>query len=112
MPKTLTARFVEAAAPVPGRQIEHQDAKVPGLALRISPGGNKAWSVRYRTRDGEQRRLTLGRFPAVGLSKARELAAQALGSVASGADPAQARKSSRAEAKARKLSTVDSLIDA
>lgn len=112
MRKTLTAAFVDAARPLPDRQVEHPDAKVPGLALRISPGGSKTWTVRYRTRHGAQRRLTIGRYPAVGLSKARELASQAIGAVAGGEDPAQARKIGKAAAKAKKLSTVAGLIEA
>lgn len=112
MSKALTSAFVEAVKPVPGRQVEHADAKVPGLALRVSPGGSKAWTLRYRTMEGAQRRLAIGRFPAVGLSKARELALQAIGAAASGNDLTEARKTDRAAEKARRLSTVAGLIEA
>lgn len=111
MRRVLTTAFVEGAKAVAGKQVEHPDAKVPGLALRISPAGKKSWTVRYRTRDGDQRRLTLGSQPGLGLSKARELAARAIGDAAGGEDPAKAKRLSKAAAKARKLSTVAGLIE-
>ncbi len=106
-----TDSSVKAARPDSTRQLEYPVDGVRGLALRISPAGAKTWTLRYRTRDGEQRRLTLGRYPTLGLSKARDLAAQAIGGVAGGSDPAKARRASKALAKARKLSTVAGLIE-
>ena len=88
MRRVATIASVQAATPAPNRQVEYPDAKVPGLALRVSPAGNKSWTLRYRTNKGEQRRLTLGRYPSVSLSKARELAHKAVGRVAEGVDPA------------------------
>ena len=94
-----------------GRQVEYADAKIPGLALRVTPTGRKSWSLRYRTDEGEQRRLTMGRFPAIGLSKARKLAQVAMGQVAEGVDPAKVKQQAKATAKAKKLSTVSTLIE-
>jgi integrase len=111
MRRVTTIASVEAAKPVANRQVEYPDAKVPGLALRVSPGGNKSWTLRYRTNEGEQRRLTLGRYPSVSLSKARELAHKAVGRVAEGVDPAKEKRSSKAAAQAKKLSTVATLIE-
>ena len=85
---------------------------MPGLALRISPSGRKTWTIRYRNKDGDQRRLSLGTYPGVGLARARELATQAMGDVAGGGDPALAKRAGRAAAKARKLSTVAGLVEA
>ena len=34
----------------------------PGLQLRVSPGGRKAWSLRYQFPNGKQKRRTLGTF--------------------------------------------------
>jgi integrase len=111
MRRVATIASVQAAKPVPNRQVEYPDAKVPGLALRVSPGGNKSWTLRYRTNEGEQRRLTLGRYPSVSLSKARELAHKAVGRVAEGVDPAKEKRSSKAAAQTKKLSTVATLIE-
>lgn len=101
----------KAARCVVGRQIEHPDAKIAGLALRVTPTGSKSWSLRYRTDRGEQRRLTIGRYPAIGVSKARKLALAAMGQIAEGVDPAKMKQQGKATAKAKKLSTVWTLIE-
>jgi integrase len=44
---------------------------IPALALRISYGGRRSWVWFYR-KDGKQRRLTLGAWPAMGLAESRE----------------------------------------
>lgn len=107
-----TISTVEAAKALGGRRTEYPDTKVPGLALRVTPAGAKSWTLRYRTAEAKQRRLNLGGFPAVGLSKAREEATKALGVVAGGSDPAGAKQAARAAAKSRKAETVEDLIDA
>ena len=111
MQRITTIASVNAAQPVPNRQIEYLDAKVPGLALRVSPAGKKSWTLRYRTKAGEQRRLTLGHYPSVGLSRAREMAQKAIGLVADGGDPAKEKRIAKASMQANKLSTVASLIE-
>ena len=107
-----TDASVRATKPDPTRQIEYRVEGVRGLALRVSPVGAKTWTMRYRNRDGEQRRHTLGTYPEVGLADARTAAEMALGEVAGGGDPAKARRASRAAARARKLSTVSDLMEA
>ncbi len=107
-----TSASAKAAKATTGRQIEYPDVAVGGLALRVTPAGRKTWTLRYRTRDGQQRRITLGTFPAVGLADARQAAREALGAAAKGADPAKQKQAAVAAAKARKLSTVGDLIDA
>ena len=59
----LTARFVETVKTSDARQ-EFLDSGVRGLALRVSTGGVKTWSFRYkRNSDGRRRNVTLGRYP-------------------------------------------------
>ena len=60
-------------------------------------GGNVGW--------------TLGPYPTLTLSKARKLAQAAIGEVVDGADPAKAKELSKATARAKKLSTVATLIE-
>lgn len=67
-------------------QVEVWDAKLPGFGVRISPQGTKSFVLLYRVA-GRPRRLTLGRFPVVGLAKARKLAMEALTAVVDGEDP-------------------------
>lgn len=92
----LTARSVEAAKPQADRRLEIADHLVRGLSLRVSAAGAKTWAVRYRVTGGQQRRLTLGTFPALSLEKARAAALAALARVAEGHDPARERLASRA----------------
>ncbi len=111
MARVTTIASVESIKAVAGRQIEYPDTKVPGLALRVSPAGKKSWTMRYRTNGGDQRRLTLGPYPSIGLSKARELAQKTLGRVAEGLDPAAQKKRDKAAALSKKLSTVATLLE-
>jgi len=67
------------------------DLLTPGLALRISHTGRRVWTLFYRF-DRKQHRLSLGRYPAVDLRRARELAREALTQVELGNNPAVARQ--------------------
>jgi integrase len=92
----LTARTVATLrAPSDKPRIEYFDAEVPGLSLRITSDGVKTWTLLYR-HHGRKRRLTLGRFPDLGLAKARLRATSERGRVADGADPATDKHDERA----------------
>jgi integrase len=107
MPKrALTAAAVERLKPPAEGQAEHFDAGFPGLALRISYGGGRAWVYFYRVH-GKLRRLTLGTYPALGLVGAREAWREARNAVERGEDPAGAK----AEAKRREPDTVRSVAE-
>jgi integrase len=68
-----------------------------GLALSVTRDGTKTWSLRYtRQFDGKRRRLTLGGYPALSMSDARDRANKALREVADGHDPAAAKTERRA----------------
>lgn len=94
----LTARAIDALKPDPSGRRDHPDDDLEGLALRVTPAGAKSWSLRYRTRDGQRRRLTLGRYPALSLADARDAARRALGEVAHGGDPAAPSAESHVQA--------------
>jgi len=112
--KVLTDRFCESAKP--GRdtetgealQVAYPDAKVRGLELRVSPQLRRVWSFRYRVKDGRQRRLTLGIYPAMDLATARERAIQTLAQITEGKDPAVEK---RREAEAAKLEPIKTVGD-
>jgi integrase len=90
MPRRQTDVLNDATlrARKPGRTpIDLRDAQQPGLIFTILPSGRKQFSVRYRTQ-GKQRRLVLGDFPALSLSKARERAATELVTIRGGRDRA------------------------
>jgi integrase len=106
----LTDAKIQALS-TPATRSEIPDGKVAGLYLIVQPSGLKSWALRYRS-GGKPVKLTLGRFPGVGLKQARQAAEKARGEVAGGNDPAAdkraARKAARAteEAESDRVSTV------
>ena len=80
----LSDRLVASLKPT-NKQQEIADSLLPGLQLRIMPSGVKSWAVRYRI-NGKQRRLSLGKYPAISLATARELARDAMKQTAKGTD--------------------------
>jgi integrase len=111
-PTRLTTKFVEAVRPTPGRQAAYPDVQIAGLELRVSPGGRKVWSFRYRTLEGKQRRMSLGAFPALDLGDARDRAIKVLGSVSDGADPAADTRRAKEAAREREIQTFGDLAEA
>lgn len=62
-PTKLTATSAERSKPDPEGEYRINDETVPGLSLRVRPGGSKSYILRYRTLEGRQRLVTLGRWP-------------------------------------------------
>jgi Arm DNA-binding domain len=68
------------------------DAACPGLCVRITPKGVKSFAFAYRNRTTRKVEwLTLGRYPDVPLTKAREIANDARKAVANGETPIAAK---------------------
>ena len=111
--RITTAVSVDAVKPNKIHQIDVPDAKVAGLALRVTPSGAKSWTFRYRNIGRQQKRINLGRYPAVRLVEARDAAYRVLASLAEGGDPAAEKKGqkARARARARQLESVGDLIE-
>ena len=65
-----------------------------GLVIRVQPTGSKSWKAVY-SRHGRPRWLHIGSADAIGLSDARQLAAEAMLAVARGGDPAAEKKAER-----------------
>ena len=95
MARALTTKAVEAAKPDPEKRREVADAALPGLYLVIQPSGAKSWAVRYRF-GGKPAKLTLGRWPLMGLAEARAAGAEALDKVDRGHNPAVEKKATKA----------------
>jgi integrase len=91
----LTAQFCKTVKAPEQGQRDYWDLIRPGLGLRVSQGGKRAWTVIYKT-NGRMRRLTLGPFPSLSLADARRSAASALREVHLGNDPATAKREARA----------------
>ena len=91
-------RFTDAAVKKlvadPDRRREIRDQHTPGLVLRITPHGQKSWSVLFRVagagEDGKRgvlKRLTLGDYPRLGLAEARARAVAVLDIADHGQEP-------------------------
>ncbi len=105
MPR-LTKRFADAIKPdLNGKEITYWDDKLKGFGLRIQAGGAGSWVVMYRTHEGRQRKLTLGRLGTLTPDEARKEARQKLAEADRGGDPAGEK------AAARNAMTVAELCD-
>ncbi|MGO9681342.1 MAG: tyrosine-type recombinase/integrase [Beijerinckiaceae bacterium] len=90
----LTAQFCKTIKAPEKGQRDYWDLIRPGLGLRVSQGGKRAWTVVYK-KNGRMRRFTLGSFPTLPLADARRAAAKALLAVQNGKDPATAKREAR-----------------
>jgi len=107
MPSALlnAAALKNLEAPLDG-VLELWDEMSRGLCLRVFCSGRKAWTFRYRPRDGGGRkRISLGEFPDIGLAEARKRADRLRGAVSGGEDPQAERQAQR------KSLTLEALID-
>jgi integrase len=99
MPKRVltNASVQRLKSPTKGQE-DIFDRGYPGLALRLSYGGGKSWAFFYRhgvdakTGKPRLRRMRLGIYPAMSLSKAREAWRTARHEVLQGRDPSQTRE--------------------
>ncbi len=66
-----------------------------GLYLQLSPAGTKLWRLKYRF-DGKEKLLALGIYPDVSLATARQKRDEARTLLASGTDPSEQRKATKA----------------
>ena len=92
---TLSDFHIKKLAPKKAR-FELSDGK--GLSLRVMPTGKKTWVYRYMI-EGKARRMTLGTYPALSLSGAREKHSLAMQDVESGIDPGLEKKRTKAKRK-------------
>jgi hypothetical protein len=68
-------------------EIRDDDPKTTGLVVRVTKAGAKTFALRYRNEVGVARCLTLGQFPKVTLSEARDRARNLLARIRLRADP-------------------------
>lgn len=94
MPRNLSPQFIKAMEPpASGNRVEW-DTQERGLGVRITAGGHRAFVLRYVVQ-GRERRMTLGEYPTLTLTAAREIARARKGEVVKGADPLDAREAQR-----------------
>ena len=99
----LTDKQVRALLPSDA-PVDVRDGLQRGLVLTVLPSGRKQWTLRYRF-GGKHRRLVLGDYPELTLSRARDEAEEARNAVRKGQDPSAERR----DAKAPPKDTVEGL---
>ena len=90
MSKTFTALGIDKIKPASSRR-EIADADTKGLYLVVQPSGVKSFAVRYRHRE-KTVKYTLGRYPKLTLSEARQAARKVMSLVERGIDPKDFKK--------------------
>jgi len=112
MKSPLTARTLATIKPPATGRLDLTDSDVPGLKFRMTQNGVSTWSLQVRI-GGEKRRFTIGKYPTVGLSEARERARELRAEAKQGRDPIrQAREATRqAEIEVATRTTVADAID-
>ncbi|MES0074120.1 tyrosine-type recombinase/integrase [Mesorhizobium sp. M0058] len=103
--KLLTTRFVDTAAVK--TRTDFWDDKVRGLVLRVTPAGIKTWTVVYtRASDSAKQRVTLGRYDAIDLERARAKALKTMSAVAEGEDPSEKKRTAKAAMTVEELGGI------
>ena len=106
MVKAFTPKGIEAMKPDPAKRREFPDPALSGLYLVVQPSGAKGWALRYRWAN-KPKKLTLGKWPIMGLADARAAASEAIAKVEAGADPGAEKKKAKAERIEAQLSERD-----
>jgi integrase len=97
----LTDLFIRSLK-APTHRVEVGDASCRGLSIRCTLAGVKTWTFAYKL-NGRMRRITLGEYPALGLSEARARADERRAQRSTGNDP---RALQDAERAAQALTTL------
>lgn len=86
-PTKITSLLKQAQAQAAARNTRIRISDGDGLRLEVRPSGGASWQLVY-TRGGKKKPVTLGSYPAVGISVARQAADKAREKLALGEDPA------------------------
>ncbi len=86
---------------MPTKHVVDHDVGVPdapGLRLRVTPGGTKTWTLRYRAPNGDRVRMPIGKrgYPVTTVAEARRLALVELDKLNRGIDPRPEEHAERA----------------
>ena len=93
----LTERSIKGIPTPNQRYTLTWDDEFSGFGVRTTANGIKSFIVNYRNADGLQRRVTLGRFPVLSATAARQRAQQLLAKVQLGEDPLEQKKARRGD---------------
>jgi integrase len=115
MRKTLTSRFVESKAAIPpAGRVDWPDTVVPGLMLRASANGHRAYVLvaRFPLHPKNPTRRTLGSVGMLSLEQAREKARDWLRLIDRGTDPKVEEIRARAAALRAQANSFAAVWDA
>jgi integrase len=93
-----------AASPAAGQRLI-RDSEQKGFGLRVTANGAKSFFWEGRI-NGINRRITLGQYPALSATAAREMALQTKAAVIQGLDPVRERKDKRKVVTFRELAAI------
>jgi integrase len=113
MRRKLTDKTVRSLKAPPGKYVETWDTewkiRRTSFGVRTSgTTGSKSWVLTYR-KDGRDQRMTLGPYPGMTLTQARDEAEKIASSVVLGADPVEEER--EAERKALEADTFEALAE-
>lgn len=106
--KPLTATEVQNAKPIDGKSRKLFDGG--GLFLLVDKSGSKGWRLKYRY-GGREKLISLGVYPLVSLSEARERREVAKKQVEQGIDPSLKKKELKRQRAARHRDTFKALSE-
>lgn len=101
MPRIKDHFIKNLEQPESGNRIYYDDL-VKGFGIRVTATGAKSFVLRYVI-DGHERRMTLGSYPALSVTAAKEIALKLRGKVADGFDPLETRNQAREAPTMRNL---------
>ena len=106
----LTSAAVERLRPPAKGQVEYFDELLPSFGLRHSHAGTKAWFLMTRV-DGRQIRVTVGRYPSLGLAGARKRSREMMRLADEGIDPRHVEQDRRHQKETEARNTFGLLAE-
>jgi integrase len=92
----ITQKLISKLMPPPAGNLIEYDSEIPGFGVRITAAGVVAFVLNYRLL-GRERRYTIGRYPELTATAARERALQLRGRILDRHDPLDERERDRTE---------------
>jgi hypothetical protein len=109
--RKLTDQTIKSLVANPAKvRTDYFDRLLPGFGLRVSPAGTASWFVFYRL-DSKQVRDIFDRYPAKGLSAARDEARFRLDLVDRGRNPRTEEARQKAQEARRRAATFGKVAD-
>ncbi len=87
----LNDKFIKSLPLPKGKHKIYWDDRLIGLGIRITDNSAKSFVLRYVI-NGRERKYTLGGYPALSYSAARDMAIQLKGEITKGHDPLDERQ--------------------